>query len=117
MHSNLITTPDFSTDEFPNVLIVDASPNEIEDIAYWCRTAPMSLNVYIYNTDMNDETWLERAESIVTHILINVDAPAMYKNLLLKDSRASYWGNKTMIGNDREVVGPLDFFIGTYGGN
>ena len=116
-YSNFVTPPDFVKDQFPSVLIVDADWNDIDNLAIWCKTAPVSLNVYVYSDVMLDEVWLAEAINSVDNIIVNTAASAVdhIKNQLLKASNVYYYGDKTFLGNDRKITGVLDYFIKTYG--
>jgi hypothetical protein len=116
MHSNLITPPDFVDEPMLSVLIVEPTPIEVENIAYWCRTADRSWNIYIYMNDMNNQDWLEQAIERADYLLVNnADSPlSLVKNILLKNTRSWHWGPKDIIGNDRKINDPLEFFVGNY---
>jgi hypothetical protein len=70
MHSNFITPPDF----VPNILIIDASADEIEAVAEHCKDSQESYNVYMYRKDMNDYNWLSQVFKRVDQILIQQDS-------------------------------------------
>ena len=116
-YSNFVTPPDFVTDEFPSVLIIDADWMEIENIALWCKTAPVNLNIYIYSDIMPDEEWLAGAINSVDTIILNTQKSAVdhIKNQLIKGPKTWYYGDQTFLANDRKLNTPLDYFVKTYG--
>jgi hypothetical protein len=112
-HSNFITPPDFVDDPLLNVLVIDADWIDVENLAYWCKTAPACYNVYVYNDSMNNVDWLEKAIHQVDYIVINsvVTEITPTKNTLLKDPRTWYYGPNQYLGNTQQLSNPLDFFI------
>lgn len=116
-YSNFVTPPDFVNDEFPSVLIIDADWMDIENIALWCKTAPVNLNIYIYSDIMLDEEWLAGAINSVDIIILNTQKSAVdhIKNQLLKGPKTWYYGEHTFLANDRKLNTPLDYFVKTYG--
>jgi hypothetical protein len=115
-YSNFITPPDFVKDDFPTVLIIDADWNHIDNIALWCKTAPVSLNVYIYIDIMLDEEWLVHAINQSQTIIVNMEPSAVdhIKKQLLKADNVWYYGPNTFLGNPRKIQNPLDWFVTTH---
>lgn len=116
-YSNFVTPPDFVDDEFPSVLIIDADWNDIDNLALWCKTAPVNLNIYIYSDIMLNETWLAQAINTVDTIIMNTANSAVdhVKNQLLKAQNVWYYGDKSFLANKQKLQAPLDYFINTYG--
>jgi hypothetical protein len=116
-YSNFITPPSFVEDQFPSVLIVDADWNDIDGLAIWCKTAPVSLNIYLYSDIMLDEEWLVQAINRAENIIINLDSSAVdhIKKQLIKAPNVWYYGDKTFLGNNRKLSGVMDYFARTYG--
>lgn len=115
-YSNFVTPPDFVADQHPSVLIVDADWVDIEAVALWCKTASVSLNVYIYSDIMLDEEWLSKAINKVDNIILNMQSSAVdhVKKQLIKGPHTWYYGDKTFLGNDRKIDNLLDWFVKTY---
>jgi hypothetical protein len=115
-YSNFITPPDFVKDDFPTVLIIDADWNHIDSIALWCKTAPVSLNIYIYIDIMLDEEWLVNAINQSKTIIMNTESSAIdhIKKQLLKADNVWYYGPHTFLGNPRKIQNPLDWFVTTH---
>jgi len=116
-YSNFVTPPDFVKDQHPNVLIVDADWIHIDSIALWCKTADVSLNIYIYQDIMLDEPWLMQVINSTDVIIMNPASSAIdhIKRHLIKNPKCWYYGDKTFLGNDRKLETPLDYFVRTYG--
>lgn len=116
-YSNFITPPSSVTDEFPSVLIIDADWNDIDSVAIWCKTASVSLNIYLYSDIMLDEAWLAGAINKADNVIMNIAPGAVdhIKRDLIKASNVWYYGDKTFLGNDRKIAGVMDWFITRYG--
>ena len=54
MHSNFITPPD----SIDTILIIDASQEQIQEVANYVQTCDTSYNIYLYSNDMNDLDWI-----------------------------------------------------------
>jgi len=116
-YSNFITPPDFVDNKLHSILIVDADWNDIESIALWCKTAPVSLNVYIYSDIMLDEEWLIQAMNLAQTIVVNMAPSAVdhIKKQMIKAEKTWYYGEMNFLGNTRKVNLPIDYFVKTYG--
>lgn len=116
-YSNFVTPPSFVDDQFPSVLIIDADWNDIDNLALWCKTAPVNLNIYIYSDIMLDEIWLARAINSVETIIMNTANSAVdhVKKELLKAPNVWYYGDKSFLANKQKIENPIEYFIKTYG--
>lgn len=116
-YSNFITPPSSVTDDFPSVLIIDADWNDIDSVAIWCKTASVSLNIYLYSDIMLDEIWLAESINKADNIIMNIAPSAVdhIKRELVKAPNVWYYGDKTFLGNDRKIAGVMDWFITRYG--
>ena len=116
-YSNFVTPPDFVKDPFPSVLIIDADWNYIDNIALWCKTASLNLNIYIYSDIMLNEEWLANAINTVDTIIMNTAPSAIdhIKKQLLKADNVWYYGGASFLGNPRKIDNPLDWFVSTHG--
>lgn len=116
-YSNFVTPPDFVEDQFPSVLIIDADWNDIDNLALWCKTAPVNLNIYIYSDIMLNELWLAEAINSVDTVIMNTANSAIdhVKKELLKASNVWYYGDKSFLANKQKIQSPLDYFINQYG--
>jgi hypothetical protein len=118
-YSNFITPPSFVEDQFPSILIVDADWVDIDSLAQWCKTADISLNIYVYVDVMLNEEWLAHAINRAENIIINLESSAVdhIKKQLIKAPNVWYYGDKTFLGNNRKLSGMMDYFVRTYGRN
>lgn len=112
-YSNFITPPDFVNEPKHNVLIMDASWDDVESLAIWCQNADVYFNVYIYEDIMADEEWLMKAAQIVDAIIVNSrDGSAdATKGLLLKMDKVFYYGPKNYLRRDNQLTHPIDYFV------
>ena len=113
MHSHIITPPDFVDDELPTVTVIDASWDDIENIALWLQSTDARYNVYVYNDIMFEDEWLDQAVERSHVIIINSEESGCtkIKNRLLKDPRTWYYGPNRYLGNPNQLNHPIDYFI------
>ena len=116
-YSNFITPPSFVEDQFPSILIIDADWNDVDSLAIWCKTAPTSLNIYIYIDTMLDEEWLVKAINKSENIIVNLETSAVdhIKKQLIKAPNVWYYNAPTFLGNNRKLTGVMDYFARNYG--
>jgi len=113
MQSNFVTPPDFVDNTNPNVLVIDADWEDVENVALWAQHSVANYNVYLYTDIMLDDAWLDRAIE-QAHVIIVNTAPSdcsPRKNQLISDTRTWYYGPREFLGNPRQLSTPLDFFI------
>jgi hypothetical protein len=112
-YSNIITPPDFPSDPYHSVLLIDPEWSEIEDIAFFLKTASTSFNVFIYRSEMNDSNWLtsavDKVESIVVNTVVNENSPT--KDKLAATPKAFYYGPKNFLVNKNQLSKPIDYFV------
>ena len=113
MHSNFVTPPDFVDNDLPTVFLIDASWDDVENLALFCQTSKHCYNVYLYNDIMFDEEWFEEAARRSQTIIMNSEKSGCtpQKNKLLKDSRTWYYGPNHYLGNNQQLKSPIDYFI------
>lgn len=113
MHSNFITPPDFVDNDLPTVVVIDASWDDVENLALYCQKSTYVYNVYLYQDVMFDIEWLNQAVARAHAIIMNSENSACTqdKNKLLKDSRTWYYGPNRYLGNNNQLSGLLEFFI------
>ena len=116
-YSNFVTPPDFVNDEFHTVLLIDLDWVHVDELSIWCKTAPVNLNIYIYQDIMLNEAWLADAINRANTIIMNTDGSAVdhIKNQLIKASNVWYYGDKKFLGNQQKIDNPLDWFVRNYG--
>ena len=117
LYSNFVTPPDFVADQFPTILLIDLDWVHVDQLAIWCKSAPLNLNIYIYQDIMLNEAWLMDAINRSQTIIMNTAESAIdhVKNQLIKAPNVWYYGEKKFLGNQQKIDNPLDWFIKTYG--
>jgi hypothetical protein len=93
MHSNFITPPDIVA----TIVIIDATADEIEEVAERCRDSQESYNVYLYREDMDNLQWLVDISSKADVVLKQQDSkvPALFA---------------TSFGPDQIFKSPAEYF-------
>lgn len=112
-YSNIITPPDFPTDAFHSVLLIDPEWPELENLALFLKTALLSFNVYVYRSEMNDQKWLTKALKKVDAIVINTvqNEYSIHKDKLAVRQTAWHYGPKNFLMNKNQIQQPIDYFI------
>jgi len=113
IYSNIVTPPDFPTEAFHSVLLIDAIPDELETLAYFLKTSDVPFNVFVYRTGMNDQKWLEKALKKANAVIINTvqTEDSIIKDKLVIDESAYYYGPKNFLMNKKHIQKPIDYFI------
>jgi hypothetical protein len=97
--SRFITAPDIVEKENNHtVVIVDASQQEIEDIALFCKVGKMFYDVYLFRSDEDDNKWLNSILTNADFVLNSVDSPL------------SQSINSTTFGQGGKYKVPLNYF-------
>ena len=65
MLTNFITPPDI----VESILIIDATEEEIKTCAERCRNSEYAYNVYVYDKNMDNQTWLHQVQAISPVVL------------------------------------------------
>lgn len=108
MYSNLITPPDFVKEDNETVTIINASTDDIEVLANFCKTADKSYNIYLYKSEMQNSNWLNEAISLSKHIIVNdIDTELQY---LINNNKTFYYGNTTYLTHATKINYILDYF-------
>lgn len=112
--SNFVTPPDFVSDKFNTVTLVDATPEQVDVVALYCQGCDVSFNVYLYNVEMNDTVWLEGAVEKSDAVIINTDPNdwSPVKDKLVIADNAFYYGPKNFLMDDKRLNSPVEYFIG-----
>lgn len=113
MYSNFVTYPDFVEDDFYNVLLVDPTQEDVENIALICKNVGTDFNIYIYLDQHAQLPWLEEAFNRSDTVLINT-APnnlSPVKDKLIQHPKAAHYGPKRFFDNNRRIEKPMEFFI------
>jgi hypothetical protein len=111
--SNIVTPPDFIDGNSHSVVLVDPEWSEIEDVAFFLKTAKKSYNVYVYREEMNDEVWLQdaltKAEAVIINTVANEQSP-MKDKIAVKEP-TFYYGPKNFLMNKNRINKPIDYFV------
>ena len=112
-HSNIVTPPDFVEENETSVLLVDVQWTDVEDVALWCKTAPKSYDIYIYQDIMLDPEWLIQSVNRVKVVIMNMETSAIsdIKKDLLRTPKVHYYGIDKFLSNPQHLGKPLDWFI------
>lgn len=113
MHSNFVTPPDFVSDPLHTILLVDATPEELERVAMICKVIGTDFNVYAYRADMQNVEWLLEAALRADVIIVNTDPSdcSTLKDRLANRPNAYYYGSKNFLDNDRRIGNPQEYII------
>jgi len=113
--SNIITPPDFVYNANSNVVVIDPSESDVESIAYYLKSSPLRVNLYVYDsTESNDPEWLETAIARSDALLINTadSSISQRKDKLAVDKKAYHYGAKRfLMSMDRHLESPIEYFI------
>jgi len=113
--SNIITPPDFVYNANSNVVVIDPSESDVESIAYYLKSSPLRVNLYVYDsTESNDPEWLETAIARSDALLINTadSSISQRKDKLAVDKKAYHYGAKRfLMSMDRHLGSPIEYFI------
>jgi hypothetical protein len=111
--SNIITPPDFINSRALSVTIIDPEMTEIEDVAFFLKTAAESFNVYVYRSEMNDEKWLNKVATKSIAIVVNTvnTSCSKIKDKLAVNPKTYYYGPKNFLMNRNRIEKPIDYFI------
>ena len=113
--SNIITPPDFVYNANANVIVIDPSDSDVESIAYYLKSTPLRVNLYIYNSmESNEPEWLETVIARSDALLINTadSSISQRKDKLAVDKKAYHYGAKRfLMSMDRHLESPIEYFI------
>ena len=113
--SNIVTPPDFIGGRAHTVLLIDPTQSEIENVAFFLKTANEVFTVYVYCSAMNNREWLNeamvKASAIVINTEHNADSP-LKDRLAAKAGDIYHYGEKTfLMSQNRRIESPVDYFI------
>jgi hypothetical protein len=93
MLSNFITPPD----TIPTIVLIDASTDQIQEVAKLCQGSKYCYNVYLYNHAMNNLNWLTDAVRKADAVLQeeSSEVPALFS---------------IKFGPNSALVSPVDYF-------
>ena len=98
--TRFITYPDIVDKESNHtVTIIDATVNEIEDLAFFCKVCEKDYDVYLYREDIDDLNWLGQITVNSDKILVNDSSKVRVPN-----------NNIELFGKFRQTKSPIDYF-------
>jgi hypothetical protein len=98
--TRFITHPDIVDKESNHtVTIVDATVNEIEDLAFFCKVCEKDYDVYLYREDIDDLNWLGQITVNSDKILVNDSSKVRVPN-----------NNIELFGKFRQTKSPIEYF-------
>jgi hypothetical protein len=100
MHSNFVTPPDF----IKTITVVDATPEQVGDLAKRCKFDNHSYNIYLYAEDMNNLQWLAEAVKRSDAVLVN-----RLCNLINPGADDEYISKIMWFGINEDLKSPVDY--------
>lgn len=114
MYSNFITPPDFVQDDFHNVVVVNATNDDVELLGRMCKGSDDQFNIYLYRSEMNNLDWLRQAVDISHAVILNTDvADSTMEDLLVLD-KTYYYGSKSFLVKATRVDNVFRYFAIRY---
>jgi hypothetical protein len=108
MYSNIITPPDFATDDFHTVTVINATEDDIKLLVTFCENSSKSYNIYLYKDDMDLPGWIEesivKSEAVIINLVNN-----HWQHLMLQDN--VYYYGETHICPATHITNILDYFV------
>lgn len=114
MYSNFITPPDFVTDQFHTVTIVNATVEEVELLGRMCKGSDDQFNIYLYRSEMNDAEWLTRAVELSNAVIVNTDVRDSITDRLCILDKTYYYGPHTFVTPATKVDTVFQYFAIRY---
>jgi len=100
-NSRFITYPSLvDKSENHTVTIVDATPDDIENIGFFLKSTDKNFDVYLYRGDLNDLEYLSHASDNSDHILVSSASQVTITNAT----------NVTTFGQGANLNNPLKYF-------
>ena len=109
MYSNFVTPPDFVTDSFHTITVIEATTQEVELLGKMCQSYPESLNIYLYKKEMNNVLWLEQAVKSSNIVIANIDGGDYVENYCVQDN-VYYYGSKILACPANKIDSLLRYF-------
>jgi len=108
VHSNFITPPDFVDEKLPNITVINATTDEVELLARMCEHSDKFYNIYLYRSEMHNDTWMQQAVDCSDAGILNTNS-GQYQDLCLLD-KTFYYGSERFLENPRKIESPLHYF-------
>lgn len=114
MYSNFITPPDFVSDQFHTVVVVNATNDDVELLGRMCKGSDDQFNIYLYRSEMNNLDWLREAVDLSHAVIVNTDeADNALEDLLVLD-KTYYYGSKNFLAKATRVDNVFRYFAIRY---
>ena len=112
VYTSFITPPDFVTNDYLTVVLIDPTEQQVDQLAEFCRTAINSYNVYIYRNGMNDLDWLNHALTAADAFIVNTEPNELspVKDHIVDSPKSWHYGPKNFLGNSRRMASPENYF-------
>ena len=112
MHSNLVTPPDVVNNGLHSVLLVDPEQADVDAVVRFCQYSDKAFNVYVYTPNMDNQDWLNQAVDVSDAIIVN-SRTLDYKEICRLE-KTFYYGDTVLIGNQKKIVDPVQYFLHKY---
>lgn len=112
MHSNLVTPPDVVNNGLHSVLLVDPEQADVDAVVRFCQYSDKAFNVYVYTPNMDNHDWLNQAVDVSDAIIVN-SRTLDYKEICRLE-KTFYYGDTVLIGNQKKIVDPVQYFLYKY---
>lgn len=100
-NSRLITYPSQVEKKNHTVLIVDIDNADIENIGLFCMSSQKDYDIYLYDEEIQDLSWLAAVSQNIDHALINSKSKVEISGI----------DHMTVYGDSNAINSPLKYFI------
>jgi hypothetical protein len=108
MYSNIITPPDFATDDFHTVTVINATEDDIKLLVKFCENSAKSYNIYLYKDDMDLADWVEKSIAKSEAVIVNA-INNKWQDLMLQHD--VYYYGEVHICPATHITNILDYFV------
>jgi len=108
--TRFITPPDvFLDSQNEKILLIDATADEVETIAYICSNLDQDYDIYLYRDEFDDTAWLTQVAGRADRLVINTVETYLspVKELFFHSPKAYTYGPVT---GSNTVQSAIDFF-------
>jgi hypothetical protein len=109
MYSNIITPPDFATDDFHTVTVINATEDDIKLLVTFCENSEKSYNIYLYKDDMDLTEWVEKSIAKSQAIILS-SVTDKWQHLMCRHD-VYYYSDQQHICPAIHAFGILDYFV------
>jgi len=108
MYSNIITPPDFATDDFQTITVINATEDDIKLLVTFCENSSISYNIYLYKDEMNLAEWVKKSIAKSEAVIVNA-VNDKWQDLMLQDN--VYYYGPEHICPATHIANILDYFV------